>query len=288
MRDSRLPTRPWHGARLALAVCVVGVGAAGSAAASGVAAPLQHTDALLRTRPAPAAPATALVPSRRIDAFLQPATPGATLATSSPTRYAVPMLLSAVVPGAGEISLGHWWRGLPLVAVDVATWLGYAHYESEGKSLRDQFQMYADAHWSQDRWLANLPLLEDGKYYDPDDPPWHCRCSPPYIPADEDLREYYENLGKYRHFYPGWDDWTPTYDPEDPLSHRRIYSELRIDSNRNLDNASRLLGVAALTRVVSVIQSFWLVRHDSRSDILRFEPVAFGGMGSGMRVVARF
>ena len=162
------------------------------------------------------------------------------------------------------------------------------HFNSEGENIRERYERYADENWSQDDWQSNLPLLDDGKYYDENDPPWHCNCSPPYIPPDEDLREYYENLGKYPQFFPGWADWTPDYDPEDPQSRRRIYSDMRIDANNNFDNADRLLGVAAITRVASVIQSFWLVRRDSRSEGLMFEPFTFGGFGSGVRVTASF
>jgi hypothetical protein len=237
-------------------------------------------------------PPSSLIPSLRLDATAQPQAPleGPGTPASSKSRYAVPMLLSAIVPGAGEISMGRWWNGLPLVAADVATWLGYAHYRSEGNSRIDDYEAFADEHWSEVRWQENLPLAEDGRHYDENDPPWHCDCSPPYIPRDEDLREYYENLGKYSQFFPGWDDWHTEYDPEDPTSRRRIYADMRIEANSSFDNADRLLGVAALTRVVSIVQSFWLVRRESRSQDsgLMIEPVTFRGLGSGLRVRASF
>jgi len=285
MRGARIVRRSRHGAWIASITLLVCVATARSAHAVKPDAPTLRTDALLRGGAVHAtAPQTSLLPRLRIDPLAQPATPGVTPASRSATRYALPMLLSAVVPGAGEISMGHWWRGLPLVAADVATWVGYAHYNGEGNDLRDQYQLFADQNWNEDRWQDSLTVT---RFWDTS-APWNCNCSPPYIPPDEDLREYYENLGKYEQFFPGWEDWNRNYDPEDPQSLRRIYSDMRIESNNRLDSANRLIGVAALTRVVSVIQSFWLVRRESRSDGLRLEPVMLGRLGSGMRLVTNF
>lgn len=278
-------------ARTWTVLCVISAGAccasAVQASRDAPAGAMQATQSL--QRPQPSSP---LIPSLRLDVMAQPETqPEGTSASGTPkSRYAVPMLLSAILPGAGEISMGHWWNGVPLLAADVATWFGYAHYRSEGNNMIDAYQAYADRFWSEERWQENLPLAEGGIHYDPDDPPWYCGCSPPYIPPEEDLREYYENIGKYSQFFPGWEDWHPGYDPEDPSSFRRIYADMRIEANSNFDNADRLLGVAALTRVVSVVQSFWLVRRESRSQAtgLLLEPVTFRGLGSGLRLRASF
>ena len=124
-------------------------------------------------------------------------------------------------------------------------------------------------------------------YWDPS-APYNCDCSPPYIPKDEDAHEYYENLGKYNHFYPGWDDWSLSYDPESPDANRRQYVDMRIESNDNYDNAHTLLGVAAVTRIISVIQSFWLVRRDSRQEGLQLQPMTDRGFGSGLRLTWSF
>jgi len=255
---------------------------------SGVrAAPSEHTGpgqagAFLQARRM----GDALMPRARLGALELLAAQPVVAAPNAParSRYVLPMLLSAALPGAGEISMGHWWRGLPLVAADVATWLGYVHFDREGNDIREAYERYADENWSENRWQDSLTVT---RFYD-ENAPWNCDCSPPYIPPDEDLREYYENLGKYPQFFPGWADWQRGYDPEDPQSLRRIYSDMRIDSNSKFDNAHRLLGVAAITRVASVIQSFWLVRRESRSDGLMLEPFTFGGFGSGLRVTARF
>ena len=78
------------------------------------------------------------------------------------------------------------------------------------------------------------------------------------------------------------------YNPEDPESLRRQYVDMRIESNDNYDNAHALLGLAAATRIISVIQSFWLVRRESRREGLQLQPMRYGGFGSGLRLTWSF
>jgi len=230
-----------------------------------------------------------LVPSLRFG--LDQSTTSTTPPSTSRSRYALPMVLSAIVPGAGEIASGHLWHGLPLVAIDVATWLGYADAQSEGNELQDAYEAFADLHWNEARWTTNLEFAASdsagpngwSSYWDPASP-HNCDCSPPYIPREEDEREYYENLGKYNHFFPGWEDWNLEYDPESPAALRRQYVDMRIQSNDNYENAHTLLGIAAATRILSVIQSFWLVRRDGREEGLSMQPMTFKGLGTGLRL----
>ncbi len=230
-----------------------------------------------------------LVPSLRFG--LAQSTSSTSAASSARSRYALPMVLSALVPGAGEIASGHFWRGLPLVAIDVATWLGYAHSQSEGNEWQDTYEAFADLHWDEARWQTNLEFAaSDSAGPNPWSPYWdtssphNCDCSPPYIPRQEDEREYYENLGKYNHFFPGWADWNLQYDPESSASLRRQYVDMRIQSNDNYENAHTLLGIAAATRILSVIQSFWLVRRDGREEGLSLQPMTYKGLGTGLRL----
>ncbi len=233
--------------------------------------------------------AVELVPSLRFG--LAQSTTSTAPPSTTRSRYALPMVLSALVPGAGEIASGHLWHGLPLVAIDVATWLGYAHAQSEGNEWLDRYEAFADLHWDEARWQTNLEFAASdsagpngwSSYWDPT-APHNCDCSPPYIPREEDEREYYENLGKYNHFFPGWEDWSLQYDPESPAALRRQYVDMRIQSNDNYENAHTLLGIAAATRILSVIQSFWLVRRDGREEGLSMQPMTFKGLGTGLRL----
>jgi hypothetical protein len=235
-----------------------------------------------------------LQPSLRLapfDAVAAPDDPAASAPTTARRRYLLPALASAVLPGAGEIATGHIWNGLPLLAAEVAIWMGYVHYNDEGKQLRSQYEVFADAHWSYARWQDSLRV-----HYNTDDPPpqwyneeypYHCDCSPPYIPKDVDPQEYYENAGKYRHFWPGWEDWV--YNPADPVNSdsqalRAEYISMRNRSNDNFDSAGTMLGMAVLTRAVSVAQTLWLVRRDTRNAHLQLQPTYSSRKGAGMKV----
>jgi len=229
-------------------------------------------------------------------------------------RYVVPVLLSALVPGAGEIAAGHPWRGLPFVAADAATWIGYAHYRSEGRDWRRQYEDFANAHWNYDRfddpngngepdtgeiwgWRQNLE-----RYYGPSQPnpalrwydptaPYGCNC--PFIPREDDPQHYYENIGKYRYYWMGWDDWEYAGDANavnsDSRSHRREYGLMRIESNENFDNATRLIVVGMATRLASVVQTVFLVRGNLNAEQqFSVRPAMLPGRAAGIELSLKY
>ena len=256
-------------------VCVAGAPARADTAtgASGAA------DAVSAIQPAGAIAAedaaSLIVPSRRLrlgqwsGALRQQGTvPAPEPSSSKVTRYVLPVLLSAAIPGAGEIATGHLWNGLPLVAADAATWIGYAHYRNDGADLRTESYRFADRYWKEDRWQDSLAVTH---WYDPSSP-YNCNCSPPWIPKSEDEREYYENIGKYDWYISGWEDWDPAnYDPtknppyatDTPL--RDQYRAMRGKSNDSLNRANSFVWVSVAARALSVAETAILI-HKRRGD----------------------
>ena len=255
-------------------------------------------------------------PSAAADAVAADQTPAVGIGVDrSPQRrrYVLPVLLSALVPGAGEIAAGHPWRGLPFVAGDVATWVGYAHFRDEGRAWRTQYEAYADEHWNYSRfgdtngngdrdpgevwgWQESLE-----RYYDESQPnpalrwwqpgaPYNCNC--PYVSREEDRQHYYENVGKYRYYWQGWDDWL--YNPSDPVnsdsqSHRREYGQMRIESNDNFDNATRLVVVGMATRLASMVQTVFLVRADINAEQqFSLRPAMLPGHAAGIELSFKY
>jgi hypothetical protein len=249
--------------------------------------------------PAPASEMQATVaPSLRLDRFSDPSEPAVPGTSVSRRTYLLPALASAILPGAGEIATGHIWNGIPLLAAEVAIWIGYAHYNNEGNQLRSDYEVFADQHWDYNRWQQNLeenfnpdPNQPGGAdpppfWWNPTDYPGGCDCSPPYIPKSEDPQEYYENAGKYRHFWPGWQDWV--YNANDPLNSdsvglRAEYISMRNRSNDAFDNAGTMIGLALVTRAISVAQTLWLVRRDSQS-AFNVAPTYSRYKGAGMKL----
>lgn len=190
---------------------------------------------------------------------------------------ALPMAMSLVLPGLGEAYLGHI-QGYALMAIDVASWIGVAHYVSEGDKKRDEYYDYADAHWREDKLAAAYGpdvLLPGNFYFGVTD----YTELPLWVSVDADRREYYENLGKWDQFVFGWDDfmrpddyaslpgnedYEPTGDPKIDFANpwvsenRESYRLMRDASNDAFKSRDRWLYVNIGLRIFSVLQTAWL------------------------------
>ena len=203
---------------------------------------------------------------------------------SRPQRTApvVPMLMSLVLPGAGEAYLGHK-RGFFMMALDIASWYGVAHNADQGRKKRDEYYAFADAHWFEEK----LNAAYDIHYLDHGSPNYNYTqvvgvgteffsvngftSLPLWVSAADDRREYYENLGKWDQFVFGWDDFA---DPRDFLgtstidianlkdprtsANREIYRQIRQDSNDAFARRDRFIYLSLGLRVVSVLQVAYL------------------------------
>ncbi len=126
----------------------------------------------------------------------------------------LPVLFSFLVPGTGELYLGHYVRGGLLLGAEITAWVGYAHYHNEGLDKRAEYEAYADAHWDYDRWIDDHlateglvdPTFEEldsiGRNHWDQWPGYHTWHS-----KEEEKQNYYENIGKYDWFISGWEDW---------------------------------------------------------------------------------
>ena len=194
----------------------------------------------------------------------------------------VPMLMSLVLPGAGEVYLGYK-RGFFQMALDVASWYGVAHNADQGKQKRDEYYAFADEHW----FLGKLDAAYDPAYLDRADANFDFAqvvgrgtdyfqvngftSLPLWVSAIDDRREYYENLGKWNQFVFGWDDFVDpriflgTSDIDianlnDPRvsTNRETYRQMRQDSNAAFARRDRFLYLSLGMRVFSVLQVAYL------------------------------
>ncbi len=182
---------------------------------------------------------------------------------------ALPMAMSLVLPGLGEAYLGHK-RGYALMAIDVASWIGVAHYASEGNRKRDEYYAYADAHWAESRLdeAYGADISTPGNFYFGVS---EYTELPLWVSVEADRREYYENLGKWDQFVFGWDDFLDprnlddlapftSQDLQDPRvsTNRETYRAMREDSNRQFTNRDRLLYFNMATRLFSLFEVAYL------------------------------
>ncbi len=154
------------------------------------------------------------------------------------------LLLSAIIPGAGEFYAGSKLKGLLFLSLEVAAWTGVAVYQQDGRDKENKFIDYANSHWSKFRYwywletyLVNFNDFLTEEY--PTNPPdktvtgsfnGNTYMFYPYhvyeefeefngfthnLPSSAD-QQYYEMIGKYlTQFGPGWDDCST---PDDTAS----------------------------------------------------------------------
>ncbi len=189
---------------------------------------------------------------------------------SSGKRDYVPLLLSVLVPGAGELYMGYTWRGIALVSVEVAAWTGYLHYHDQGMDSRASYETYADAHWDTQKWVNDHDYVYPQTGWTIEELEAAGRAASgsgdwpgytPWVSKEEDKQHYYENIGKYDWFISGWSDYDPT---ADPLMHdtavRDQYRAMRRESNDQLDRADTFIYVSIGARVFSIVETILLTR----------------------------
>jgi hypothetical protein len=232
-------------------------------------------------RSAPEAPETVLRrPSLASAAALEP---DGDPAVVSKRRY-LPIFLSVLVPGAGEMYMGYWKRGVALMAIEAGAWSGYVYKHQQGLDTREEYEDFADAHWDMRKFIddhyliypstgATLEQLEEQGQATSGSGAWPGYS--PWVSKEEDKQHYYENIGKYDWYVSGWDDYAPGTRPEDlnpgeVLSRsREEYRDLRHESNNQLDAANRFIYLSIATRVFSLVQTTLLVTRSSSDDMAR-------------------
>ncbi len=215
-------------------------------------------------------------------------------------RIAISVLCSAILPGLGELYLYTQSREkailarVPLfLAFEGYNWYAYKDNHDKGRDLKDQYVVFADLHWSEERFLEQHPCCYGGFCTDWEFYNEHCNDGPdyfPYIPRYLDFEEYYENIGKYDAFVYGWDDWD-SVNPEYWTPNRTYYWSLRQDSNKHLARADDHIMLLIVNRVLSMIDAGWLAyrmgRGESNEEGLSLD-LGSGGMYPTVAIRYRF
>jgi hypothetical protein len=202
----------------------------------------------------------------------QPVMEGDETVRSGRRRY-LPVVLSLLVPGTGEIYMGYYVRGAVLIGAEVAAWTGYLHYHNKGLDSRADYERFADEHWTFDKWVNDNALWSDPEYTDVSPRTFEALDSigsnywegwPPYHtwhPKETEKQNYYENIGKYDWFISGWEDWDPVTQPRDTAL-RTTYRAMRKKSNDELDKATGFIYLSIAARVASLVETVLLSRRD--------------------------
>lgn len=199
------------------------------------------------------------------------------------------LLLSALVPGVGEFYAGARKRAALFFGLEVLAWGLYTNWQGKGNDVEDEFRATADSLWDPNAYLTwrvstnsrhssithALPCssyvdtyTQTGSFGD---------CS------SNEVQQYYELLGKYDQFVPGWSDVKDENgNPVQPTqvdSVEKFDSKLRLDyekrrddSNDYLKRASNLAGLILINHVLSAIDAARVARSSAQgADEARLE-----------------
>jgi hypothetical protein len=200
-------------------------------------------------------------------------------------------LFSAVIPGAGQTYTERYWQGLAFFGAEVGLWVVYATYQSRGDRQTTDFQNFADAHYSVVRyadWITqyastlapNVNINTSGMVPNRNTslPPWQqvdwnrinavenqiMQSTDNAFTHNLPLRpgqQYYELIGKYPQFAPGWDseiNITPADLVANNVSSQFLnYRNMRGNANSLYAVASTATYVLVANHVFSALEAAW-------------------------------
>ena len=204
------------------------------------------------------------------------------------------LLLSAILPGAGEFYAGNKIKAGIFFGIELLSWGGVIYFYGQGMDKEDEFIEFADLHFDESAYrtyefsLAQDPVHGDSMAYPGDfatwtDELWNTKIH--YLPSagfthelptqmerDNDWsqdQQYYEMIGKYIHqFGFGWDDGiehvdsTAHFNGYSPNS--EDYMDMRHESNKLLEYSAWGYNIALLNHVASALDASFTVRVAKR------------------------
>lgn len=163
--------------------------------------------------------------------------------------------LSTIIPGTGQAYNKSWIKAAAFLAIEVGGWVANRHYESKGDKLTDEFEIFANVHWSADRYYDWLSERSGYPRNEIDRLKEYERATFSHFLPDTKSQTYYENIGKYDQFNIGWDD--ATQGGARDSANREAYDFMRADANDRYSTATLFASALLLNHVVSAIDAAW-------------------------------
>ncbi|MFC2083834.1 hypothetical protein ACFLS9_02135 [Bacteroidota bacterium] len=221
-------------------------------------------------------------------------------------------LFSLVIPGAGEFYSESYLKSAIFFALEVTAVSLAIVYDKKGNDQTELFENYANKSWDVSkyaRWtIDNLEthlniVLENNLnadnysdlFYDEDRTQvnWDVLNQ-----LESDIggwyshrleqfghQQYYEMIGKYQQFNPGWDDFdenslfTYTHDQRDPVTDNfEKYSQMRGKANDFYNTASTAVIIIVANHIISALDAAWTAsRYNKQFEVkLSLERNNFG------------
>jgi hypothetical protein len=204
--------------------------------------------------------------------------------TSSIVQKRKPALaagLSALLPGAGQFYNQDYWKTAIFASIEIAAVVTAIVYNKKGDDQTESFMAFADspqgwsvdkyAHWSVDNAIRINPEIEAGdevlNIFDNNGNVvwsklnrletkighWYSHQLAPY--GDQ---QYYEMIGKYQQFNPGWADfnYNDPYTYGDPLTPTFLwYADERGKANSYYDLSNLAIKVLLANHIISAVEA---------------------------------
>ena len=185
----------------------------------------------------------------------------------------VGLLISAAVPGAGQAYAGKYWRAAAFIAIEAVGWYVWATQTKKGRDIEQEFQEYADTHWSEDDYWDYIAYHSGIDRNDIEAlREWEQSSFSHHLHREKD-QQYYEMIGKYHQFNYGWDDFDKSlisvshYDmvKQNMASpHRLYYEDRRYASNKAYEWGRTGITVVLLNHILSSLEAAWTIHRQNQ------------------------
>jgi hypothetical protein len=189
-------------------------------------------------------------------------------------------LFSLIIPGSGQFYSEHYIEAGVFAAIEVGAVVIGLHYNTKGDNQTNFFQGVGDNEWSVVRyaqWLnaknANSPDLQITIDANESKPTWervnwqqvnNAELGSHKLPV-HGTQQFYELIGKYNEYNPGWDDYSGATieDPvvsgqsTQPTAHLKTYAGYRGKANDYYDYASHAVIAIYINHFLSVVDAIW-------------------------------
>jgi hypothetical protein len=195
-------------------------------------------------------------------------------------------VLSAIIPGAGQVYNEDYWIAGIFVALEAALIVTAVNYDNKGDEQTEMFENFADENWSVVKYAEYLNANGADITIDPNEslPPWErvdwnelndAETGSHNLPPHGE-QQYYELIGKYHQYIPGWPGGNNTSNPPQIMLD---YSVMRGEANDYYNTASTAVIGVYLNHLLSAAEAVWgAARFNNNLAVnLRVETFNFAG-----------
>ena len=194
-------------------------------------------------------------------------------------------LLSAVVPGVGQLYNGSRIKPIIFLGAEITSWMMHFKYKGDGDDATTAYQDYNLEHWSRETYQQYLLAA----YLESDDDSLTGQPGITHHLPGTNTQQFYEMTGKYDQFAWGWDDATRgglemipyltdslggdggllriTSASTAPISaHRLTYEGMRKHANDLYNTADTWLYVTIANHLISSFEAFISAKKHNRNE----------------------